>query len=97
MRVRARSRALRVYVLTRADGNCEGCGSPAPFATADGQPFLEAHHTRRVSDGGPDDAAWVIGVGPNCHRRAHSAADAEDYNEALKAKVQTWLLATCRG
>jgi len=86
-RVWVRSRALRVYVLRRANGTCEACAKPAPFTTPDGQPFLEAHHTRRLSDGGPDDPRWVIAVCPNCHRRAHLASDASAFNEALKAKL----------
>jgi hypothetical protein len=47
-----RSEDLRVYVRRRADGRCEGCGSPAPFMTARGHPYLEPHHTRRLSDAG---------------------------------------------
>jgi 5-methylcytosine-specific restriction protein A len=35
-RVRERSRALRIYVLRRADGSCQGCGGAAPFSTPDG-------------------------------------------------------------
>ena len=31
-----RSEDLRVYVRRRADGRCEGCGSPAPFVTPRG-------------------------------------------------------------
>jgi 5-methylcytosine-specific restriction protein A len=87
-KVRARSRALRVYVLRRADGTCEGCTKPAPFETALGRPFLETHHIRRLSDGGLDDPAWVAGVCPNCHRRAHHAADAEAFNAVLRERVQ---------
>lgn len=87
--VRERSRALRVYVLRRAHGKCEGCDQPAPFTTPNGQPFLEAHHTRRLSDGGPDSPRWVIAVCPNCHRRAHYASDAETFNDGLKAALAT--------
>jgi 5-methylcytosine-specific restriction protein A len=86
-RVWKRSRALRVYVLRRAGGVCEACEQPAPFATPNGHPFLEAHHTRRISDGGPDDPGWVIAVCPNCHRRAHHAGDAVAFNEDLKNRL----------
>ena len=88
-KVRARSRALRVYVLRRADGTCEGCDEPAPFQTAHGLPFLETHHIRRLSDGGLDDPAWVAAVCPNCHRRAHHAVDAEAFNVALRQRVSS--------
>jgi len=33
---------------------CEGCSAAAPFLGADGEPFLETHHTTRVADEGPD-------------------------------------------
>jgi 5-methylcytosine-specific restriction protein A len=81
--VHRRSRALRKYVLGRAGGSCEGCGSVAPFKGTDGQPFLEAHHTRRLSDGGPDDPCFVTALCPNCHRRAHYAVDARPFNQML--------------
>jgi 5-methylcytosine-specific restriction protein A len=80
---RMRSRAIRLYVLARAAGKCEGCGAPAPFVTQKGQPYLEPHHIRRLTDGGPDDPRWVAGVCPNCHRRAHYSLDATEYNNQL--------------
>src|SRR3712207_191923 len=43
-----RSAAVRVYVLRRANGHCEGCGESAPFLTRDGRPYLEPQHTRRL-------------------------------------------------
>ena len=46
-----RSEAIRVYVLGRAKGVCGACQRPAPFLRLDGSPYLEPHHTRRVSDG----------------------------------------------
>jgi 5-methylcytosine-specific restriction enzyme A len=82
-----RAEAVRVYVLRRADGRCEGCGASAPFQTPDGRPYLEPHHTRRLSDGGPDHPVWVIAVCPTCHRRAHYAADAMAYNAHLQTIV----------
>jgi len=82
-----RSEDLRVYVRRRADGLCEGCGSPAPFMTARGHPYLEPHHTRRLSDGGPDDYHHVIALCPTCHRRVHHAADGDDYNGELRVKL----------
>jgi 5-methylcytosine-specific restriction protein A len=84
-----RSAALRKYVLRRADGTCEGCGEPAPFITAAGRPYLEPHHTRHLSDGGPDDPRWVIATCPTCHRRAHYANDAHDFNAELKVKLKS--------
>jgi 5-methylcytosine-specific restriction protein A len=84
---RMRSRAVRLYVLRRAAGKCEGCGALAPFTTKEGQPYLEPHHIRRLTDGGPDDPRWVAGVCPNCHRRAHYSEDGLEYNKRLAEVV----------
>jgi 5-methylcytosine-specific restriction protein A len=84
-----RSEDLRVYVRRRAEGRCEGCGSPAAFLTARGHPYLEPHHTRRLSDGGPDDYHHVIALCPTCHRRVHHAADGESYNAELRARLES--------
>jgi len=65
----------------------EGCSSPAPFRTARGHPYLEPHHTRRLSDGGPDDYHHVIALFPTCHRRVHHPADGENYNGELRVKL----------
>jgi 5-methylcytosine-specific restriction protein A len=84
---RRRSMAIRIYVLRRASGSCEGCQCPAPFKRLDGVPYLEPHHIRRLSDGGPDHPRWVIALCPNCHRRVHHAHDASNYNEHLSDVV----------
>ena len=78
-----RSADVRNFVLARAAGRCEGCKSPAPFIRKNGTPYLEPHHIRRVSDGGPDDPAFVISLCPNCHRRVHAGADGDAYNAEL--------------
>lgn len=83
-----RSEAVRVYGLRRADGTCEACESPAPFKAADGRPYLELHHIRRLSDGGPDDPRWVAGVCPNCHRRAHYGQGRKRFNRRLANRIQ---------
>lgn len=83
-----RSRDVRNYVLARAAGNCEGCKNSAPFTRKDGTPYLEPHHIRRVSDGGPDNPSFVIALCPNCHRRVHAGADGEGYNVILLAAME---------
>jgi 5-methylcytosine-specific restriction protein A len=82
-----RSAAVRAYTLARANGICEGCHAPAPFRTGAGRPYLEPHHTRRLSDGGPDHPAAVIALCPTCHRRAHYADDGAEYNDMLIARL----------
>ena len=85
--VRVRSDAVRLYVLKRAGGNCEGCEEPAPFVTKRKQPYLEPHHTTRVADGGPDHPGHVIALCPTCHRHVHHAYDGDDYNQTLIQKL----------
>ena len=86
--VYSRSQAVKDYIGARANGYCEGCGIPAPFITAKGRPYIEPHHIHRLSDGGPDHPRWVVGLCPNCHRRAHYSTDANEYNNQLDAKVK---------
>ncbi len=82
-----RSRHVRDYVLARANGHCEGCGCKAPFLRMNGQPYLETHHIRRVSDGGPDDPAFVIALCPICHRKVHHGMEGSKYNNELLQKM----------
>lgn len=82
-----RSGDLKIYVLRRANGRCEGCAQPAPFLTPAGHPYLEPHHTRRLSDGGPDDYHHVIALCSTCHRRVHHGEDGLTYNEQLIVKL----------
>lgn len=84
-----RSADVRNYVLARSKGHCEGCTQPAPFLRANGSPYLEPHHIRRVSDGGPDHPGFVIALCPNCHRRVHAGGDGRDYNSQLLTAMAT--------
>jgi 5-methylcytosine-specific restriction protein A len=83
-----RSRDVRDYVLARSHGICEGCQKPAPFERTNGSPYLEAHHLRRLSDGGPDDPRFVIALCPNCHRRVHVGKDGPGYNSELGTRME---------
>jgi 5-methylcytosine-specific restriction protein A len=82
-----RSEAVKVYVLRRAKGFCEGCKQPAPFMRSDKRPYLEPHHIRRRADAGPDHPAWVIALCPNCHKRVHYGADGREFNATLQTHV----------
>ena len=86
-RVYQRSRRVKVYVLRRANGVCEGCGEAAPFTTIEGNPYLEPHHIRRVSDQGPDHPRWVAALCPNCHRRVHYGQGGEQFNEEIAERI----------
>lgn len=79
-----RSAQIKLYVLARAQGNCEACNQPAPFLKKNGAPYLEPHHTRRLSDGGPDDPRWVAAICPTCHRRIHHGQGGEYLNRRLQ-------------
>jgi 5-methylcytosine-specific restriction protein A len=83
-----RSQTVRAYVLKRAKGRCEGCAEPAPFLGVDGQPYLEAHHTTRLSDGGLDHPRFLIALCPTCHRRVHHGHDGKVVNQKLKDWLQ---------
>ncbi|WP_244382756.1 HNH endonuclease, partial [Burkholderia pseudomallei] len=78
---------VKAWVLERANGTCEACGQPAPFIGADGFPFLEVHHLRRLADDGSDTPTNAVAVCPNCHRRLHFSENARAYRETLFGKV----------
>lgn len=82
-----RSADVRAYVLARAGGKCECCGSAAPFLRRDGTAYLEPHHIRRISDGGPDHPRWVAATCPNCHREIHFGVNGQRLNDKLADRV----------
>ena len=79
-----RCQLVRRYVLARSKGLCESCKQPAPFIRKNNTPYLEPHHTRRVSDGGPDHPSWVGAICPNCHAEIHFGFEGEAKNKALQ-------------
>jgi len=78
---------VRKYALREADGVCKGCEEPAPFETADGEPYLEVHHITRRSDEGPDHPDNVVALCPNCHRQVHHGKCGEEFNEKLSVST----------
>lgn len=87
IQTRKRSEAIRLYALKRAQGVCEACGKPASFMTVANEPYLEVHHLRRLSDGGPDHPEWVAAICPDCHRHAHYGIDASGFNESIVRRI----------
>ncbi|RBW53808.1 HNH endonuclease signature motif containing protein [Ruegeria sp. A3M17] len=74
------------WVLEEAAGNCENCGSPAPFKRIDGEGFLEVHHVRPLGEGGPDIIENAAACCPNCHRRLH--------HDSAKNRIRRKLIAS---
>jgi len=83
-----RARSVVEYALARANGTCEACGMPAPFHRLDGTPYLEVHHTDRLSDGGLDAPHRVAAICPTCHRRIHCGDGGDAINEDLRVKIE---------
>jgi 5-methylcytosine-specific restriction endonuclease McrA len=86
---RKRAYAVKVFALKRAAGVCEFCGLGAPFHDKAGEPYLESHHITRLSDEGPDHPDNVIGICPNCHRRAHFSQDRSHIRERMKKRARS--------
>lgn len=56
--------------IERSNGHCEMCGTQAPFHTADGQPYLEAHILYSRRSDGSSAPAKMIALCPYCNVRA---------------------------
>lgn len=82
-----RSLDVKAYVLARAKGICESCDKPAPFQGKNGQPYLEAHHIRRLSDDGLDIPSWMAAVCPSCHSEIHQGENGKIKNDLLRSLV----------
>ena len=78
---------VRAYVLNRADGNCEWCGSKG-FRTISGSIYLETHHIQPLSEDGADSVDNVIALCPNDHRQAHYGENREQIKAEMIEKLQ---------
>lgn len=70
-----RDQNVAAWILRHANGICELCQKLAPFNDNHGLPFLETHHIKFLSDGGPDIVKNVVALCPNCHRKCHYSSD----------------------
>lgn len=77
---------VKAWVLREAGGKCESCDHEAPFITATGEPFLEAHHLRTLAENGSDTVSNTVALCPNCHRALHYGAQQVALKEALYLK-----------
>lgn len=85
---RQRSNEIREYVLRRAQGVCELTGEKAPFHKPNGDPYLEVHHIRKLSDGGLDHPINCAAITPNAHRHIHFGASGDELDERLSTLIR---------
>lgn len=83
----SRDPAVKAWVLQEANGQCECCGQPAPFADPYGSPFLEVHHVKQLADGGADVVSNTVAVCPNCHRELHYGSEAKALGESMLKSI----------
>lgn len=81
-----RDRMVRDYVVRRAKGKCEYCGTQG-FLMPNGKRYIEAHHIVGLGNNGPDTVGNVIGLCPSHHREAHFGLGALKLNEQMQALV----------
>jgi 5-methylcytosine-specific restriction protein A len=86
---RQRSSEIREYVLRRADGICELTGEKAPFSKPNGEPYLEVHHIKKLSDGGLDHPVNCAAITPNVHRQIHFALEGTELDDRLAKLIRS--------
>jgi 5-methylcytosine-specific restriction protein A len=82
-----RDSGIKAWVLKAAKGACECCKGAAPFACADGQPYLEVHHLLRLAEGGSDTVSNAVALCPNCHRNFHYGSNAKDLLTSVYSQI----------
>jgi predicted HNH restriction endonuclease len=73
-----RSVLIKEFAKRVANGFCQLCENEAPFNDKHGNPFLEVHHIKYLSQGGIDTIVNVVALCPNCHRKMHLLELEED-------------------
>lgn len=79
------------YAKRLANGKCSLCEKPAPFADANGKPYLETHHVIWLAEGGADSVDNAVALCPNCHRKMHIVKDPADIAKLLSIAKQNAL------
>ena len=75
------------WILEKANGVCEVCMERAPFNRDNGDPYLEAHHIRPLTDAGPDTICNVVACCPNCHRSLHHATGRQKLRNKVISRI----------
>lgn len=83
----SRSPIVAEYILRSSGGICECCQNRAPFLRENGEPYLEIHHVKMLSEGGSDTINNAIAVCPNCHRELHHGMSKKQLQSVLYARV----------
>ena len=92
-----RSPEVVAWILNNANGKCEACDKEGPFITNNDDFFLEVHHVRFLSEGGPDTIENAIAVCPNCHRAFHYSKDKVKLTEQLYKNVKRLVVTIADG
>lgn len=79
VKVFSRSVYIKEFAKRVAAGICQLCEEPSPFKDKMNEPFLEVHHVRYLSQGGPDSIENVVALCPNCHKKVHVLETKEDF------------------
>lgn len=83
-----RSPYVAEHAKRRANGACELCKQPAPFADQSGRPYLETHHIIWLARGGADTIENTVALCPNCHKRMHVLDREGDAHALLQISVK---------
>ena len=83
---RVNDRLIEHSIRKQANGICELCGNPAPFANLDGEPYLETHYVKWISHGGEAIETNLVALCPNCHMRMH-IVNSDDDNKKLEERA----------
>jgi hypothetical protein len=78
-----RNQYVALYAKKKANGICQLCEQPAPFADSYGEPYLEEHHIKWLSKGGEDTIENTIALCPNCHKKVHILNNEEDVKKLI--------------
>ena len=73
----------------RAHRVCQLCKNKAPFVDKKGEPYLEVHHVKWLSQGGEDSTSNTVALCPNCHTRVHVLNTIED-DDKLKSIINLY-------
>lgn len=75
------------HAKRRAKGICQLCEQSAPFENKSGEPYLETHHIKWLSEGGADTITNTVALCPNCHRKMHTLNLKEDIKKLLEVVI----------